>query len=320
MTMNVTLRNEVKGLFRIEAFKPDAEGNEIPGTRRVLQDWTDNLITNGGLDMLGTSETWAHGCVVGTDNTAPTNTDTALGTFFAGTTSKSEQTRGVAGSSPYYGWHRQTYRFNAGTCSGTNITEVGISQGGATDLSPLFMHALVNSGTGVTVLADESLDVIYEFRRYPALTDVTGTFAVTVTGGGTSNYDYTIRAADATTVDAWANATMLLDGFFITDGVVSSPSSSNVGYSGAIGAITTVPSTIISGATVGIESLSAYTNGNYYRDMTVTWGLSDGNDTFRSFLFRCVGGAWQMEVDPTMAKDNTMLISWTLRVAWARRP
>lgn len=317
--MNVNIRNEVEGLFRMEAFKPDADGNEIPGTRRVLQDWNKNLITNAGLDMLATSTTWAQGCVVGTDNTAPTNTDTALGTFFAGTTTTAEQSRGVAGSSPYYGWHRKTYRFPVGTFSGTNITEVGIAEGGATDVAPLFSRLLVNGGTGVTILADESLDVIYEFRRYPSETDVTGTFAVTVTGGGTSNYDYTLRACEVTTSYSWAEKTSLGNGFSILQDITGTPSGANRGYSGALGAITSTPSTLISGADTGIASRSTYTNGNYYRDMTVTWGLSDGNGTFRCFQFRAAGGAWQMEVDPTMAKDNTMLISWTLRVTWARR-
>src|SRR5690606_31940294 len=47
------------GRFKLEAERPD-------GQRRLLADWFPNLITNAGLNRIGTSSGWLTACAVGT--------------------------------------------------------------------------------------------------------------------------------------------------------------------------------------------------------------------------------------------------------------
>lgn len=313
-----TITTPVAGYFKFEAFKSDADGNEIPGSRRVLQDWTKNLITNGGLDMLGvaTNADWMNGCHVGSGTTAPANTNTALVTFVAGIATTVLDTYGVAGSSPYYGYQRRTYRFAEGTFASVNLTEVGIASGtfgvaGSARLSaaPLFSRSLINGGTGITVLVDESLDVTYEVRRYAPTVDATGT--LTISG---VSYTFTVRACNVATVNYWAPFQGSF-GMTQTIGVSANPAA---GYSGAIGAVTGEPATLITDSSTNITSRADYTAGNYYRDVTFGWGLSQGDGSFRSFRLPMAGGSYQLELSPVMAKDTTKVIDITLRVSWAR--
>ena len=68
----------VGGRYKIEAFKGfkilDANGEwtgkvfEFAGSRRLCADWFDNLITNQGLDYIGSSSTWLSACQVGTSS------------------------------------------------------------------------------------------------------------------------------------------------------------------------------------------------------------------------------------------------------------
>lgn len=311
-----TIEFGMAGYFKFEAFKSDADGNEIPGSRRVLQDWAPNLITNGGLDMLGvsTGANWMNGCHVGSGTTAPANGNTALETFVAGVATTVLDTRGVSGTDPYYGYQRRTYRFAAGTFDSVNLTEVGISSGtagasGSARLisAPLFSRSLINGGTGITVLVDESLDVTYEIRRYAPAVDVTGTLSISAV-----SYNFTVRACNASTLLWWAHSN---GPYGMTE---STGTSSAQGYSGTLGAVTGQPATEISLASTDITVWADYTAGNYYRDVTFGWGLAQGDGSFRSFRLPMKGGAFQLELDPPMVKDASKVIDITLRVSWAR--
>jgi hypothetical protein len=187
--------NSVCGFFRLEAAKI-VDGKEI--SRRVLADWFPNLITNGGLDRMATNEDFLSYCTVGSDNTAPQYTDTSIGTFVQRTYNLHDTQWTTNSVSPYYRWVKYTYRFVEGTATG-NLSEVGIgwSAGG---LYPLFSHALIldtfSNPTTITVLADETLDVLYEYRVYPKETDNIGSITFTGNIGGT--YNWIVRLANAT--------------------------------------------------------------------------------------------------------------------------
>ncbi|MGH3802903.1 MAG: hypothetical protein ACRDTD_22795, partial [Pseudonocardiaceae bacterium] len=124
MSNNILSAHEgYAGWFKFEAFRVDADGNEIPGSRRVAADWFPNLITNAGLDLFGTlsgaSSIVSAFCRVGSGNATPAVTDTALGTQVAFSNTLQANTNGVNRSGTFYGWRRRTLRFAAGIAAGT---------------------------------------------------------------------------------------------------------------------------------------------------------------------------------------------------------
>ena len=292
-----------RGRYRIEAV------NQGDGRRRVLADWFPNLITNGGLDMIGNGQSYLTACAVGSGNTAPAVTDTALNTLVASTTSTiaGGSSSGVQSTAPYYGYVVNQYNFPAGTATG-NLSEVGVG----TSATALFSRALILDGTGspttITVLSTESLYVTYEVEQVVPTTDVTGT--VTIAG---VVYNYTIRAANATQV-FWSGS-LNGDAPGVSACVVSN---------GTIGAITGT----ISGTTAGATSIavSAYTNGSYSLESTITFGLTDGNVaggiTAMSCQFgRAFGngerGFFQYGFSPAIPKDGSHTLTLSVNQTWS---
>lgn len=294
------------GLYKIEAIRPN-------GKRRMLADWFPNLITDVGLDDIGyATGTQLSACVVGTGGATPTNSDTALQAQIASTTTVQSNTSGSQPSAPYYGWRTRVYRFAVGAAAG-NLAEVGIKTN--TGGGKLFSRALILDGGGspttITVLSDEILDVTYQLRLYPLLTDITGTIDI----GGT-DYDFTARAAN---VD---------DGPFAPDSALyaglGGPSATECTvFTGAIGAITGNPSG--SSAAGATQVQAAYTPNSLFRDATFSFGLNNGNVSggFLSVLvtlgFGVNMGRMQVEFDAPVPKDNTKVMSLTFRHSWARK-
>ena len=150
----------------------------------------DNLILDAGLNRLGTGGV-ANCCQVGTGTSAPAVTDTTLQAYLVGTsTIQADSAQSYVAGPPAYVTMSRTFRFGTGVAAG-NLTEVGV--GWATASGSLFSRARIVDGGGspttISVLSDETLDVVYTLRAYvPA--DATGS----VTLAGTS-YGYTMRWA-----------------------------------------------------------------------------------------------------------------------------
>lgn len=294
---------KIAGRFKMTAIRPD-------GTERPLTGWINNLVTDAGLERMGTG-TWFSGCHVGSGTATPAVTDAALQSFVAGTTTVQATSDGAASSSPYYGWKIKTFRFAAGVAAG-NLTEVGIAtaatSGGSTKL---ITRALILDGslapTTITVLSDEVLDVTYELRVYPATeSDVTGSIVIS---GVT--YNYTIRPSDVTGA-RWYD--------YIGDAVTHTPTTGNdyTGYTGAIGAMTSGPAG--SASTFDLTN-ATYGAGSLYRDGTVTLGLNSVNlpGGIRSFKGGTSLGAYQIDMGASIPKDGTKTLALTFRVAWDRK-
>lgn len=149
-----------------------------------------NLITTVGLNsFLGTSgastlDTLLNFAAVGTNNTAPTNADTALG---AQVGSRVTGNGGIADAfatsiAPDFVSIQRTREW--GTAEGNgNLTEIGFfnaASGGVMWCRALFRDG---GGTPVTVVktASDILRVTYELRIYPALGDSTQT-GITISG------------------------------------------------------------------------------------------------------------------------------------------
>jgi hypothetical protein len=277
--------------------------------------WFDNLILDSGLNRWGTGNIIDRTCI-GTGTVAPATSQTSLQSFSASSTNTTGITTSItnSGASLYYNELVRGNRFAAGTLNGT-YTEVGVGWGNTT----LFSRALIVDGSGnptsITVLSDEVLDVYYRFRKYPPITDVTG--SRTISG---VSYGYTFRALQVTDIGGSA-----FWGFGLTAAVgaatrISEASSITV-TNGTIGAITSSPSgTVASG-----DSLvaSAYSNNSYTRNLTATYGLTAGNLSGGITTARFVSNmeaAFQCEFGTAIPKDNTKTLTLNWSVTWGRRP
>jgi hypothetical protein len=283
--------------------------NAKTGKQRVLADWFPNLITDAGLNYLGSrTDDNLDYCQVGSGSTAPTNADTGLAAFVAETNTTQAQSNGAQASPPYYGWRRVTKRFGEGVAAG-NLTEVGMCADPLANGISLFSRALILDGGGnpttVTVLANEFLDVTYELRLYPPLTDV-----VSTVNDGSTAYTVTTRAAMVTNSD-WG---MVGYGIYPTFGGFMD---GGAAYDGAIGAITSSPSGVndrhISLSVDGYSNNSLERTGSYY------FGLNDANFNIQSFRWEIYGGGWyQCQFDPVIPKDNTKDLTIGVKVSWGR--
>lgn len=165
--------------------------------KRVFEAPSKNLITDFGWNRLFNLSSQAVGGLVvqvGTSNTPPANTDTALGSLLATKTGAGSATIGTASDvNGNYSYSRYPFVFTLGAVVG-NVAEVGFKV--ATGDASLTSRSLVKDGLGnpavITVTASDQLTVNYELRYYRAVLDITST--VTVAGVPTT---YVFRTATA---------------------------------------------------------------------------------------------------------------------------
>lgn len=292
----------VAGFIRMDAHKLD-------GTSREVAPWFKNLIVDAGLNRMGTGS-WMDFCQVGTSSTAPANSDTALVTRVAGTSTIQAQSTGTAGSAPYYGFQSKTFRFALGAAAG-NLTEVGF---GWALTGSLFNRALIKDGGGspttVVVAADEVLDVTYEFRTYAPTSDTTT--VVTIAG---VDYTFTGRASQVTTTQPWAPQVGVAVSFY-------NPGSFNsqAAYNGAIAAVTALPSG--TSALPSNVTASAYSNNSLARNFQVTFDLNFGNlaGGISAFVFGTTIGQFQFGLNTPLPKTLTKILTMNWTMSWARHP
>ena len=292
------------GRFKIEALKIDNTGEEVAGSRRVVADWFDNLVTNNGLDLFGDSLASIQYCQVGTGSATPANGNTALASRVAGTSTIQNTSEGAQSSAPYFCWVQNTYRFAEGVAAG-NLAEVGI---GASSAANLFSRALIldnmGSPTTITVLSDEVLDVTYELRVYPPDEDFEGTVTL-----DSVDYDVVGRAAGVNSNAYWS---IYYTG---TNNVAQLASA----YNGAIAGVTGIPSGSASAATS--ISTASYSAASLLRDATLNWGLESGNlaGGISAVMVRFGVGTYQFSFSPAIPKTNTNVLALTVRNSWARK-
>lgn len=326
LAASAVVRAEVEGRYRMEIFKADASGAEVEGSRRVAADWFENIITNNGLDFLGGGGGNDFGanvlvaCRVGTGSTPAAETDNALVSHLAGTSTVNLTEQGANSVSPYYGWKRRTFRFALGAVVG-NVSEVSVWT--ALTGGTMFSRALVESGgapTTITILADEQLDVVYEARAYAQVGDLAWG-PVTISG---VDYSGTIRAAWAANASGgtgayywWASGAGTTGVLRSTDAVAGN--THGVFSTQTLGTVLNVPS----GTRFPPTSItaSAYTNGTYYRDHAMIWDLNDGNTAggVGSALILTKFGAFQLSFTPKIDKTVAKRLTLNIRVSWARK-
>jgi hypothetical protein len=298
----------VKGRWKLSAVAPDGV------TVRRETPWIDNLIVDEGMDYLGGNGTTPFSPArVGTGNTAPNVSDSALVAEVSTATSVQSIGRSTNASSPYE-MHSTIVLRHDQAVSNHNLAEVGMGN--------LFSRALtVDGGGSPTVfpwLTGEFLDQAYELIVYPPLVDFTDT--VSISG---ADHDVVGRASGAGT-DSWR---MRTGGSFTSD----DNAGAGAAYSGALGAITSLPSGTSDGGT-SVTTVGSYTPGSFTRQIAISWGLNDGN----------VGGiaaatcAWgnqnpvsvsertsvvfQASYDPVINKTSSNLLTLNYVLSWVRTP
>lgn len=299
-----TMNNHIglKGIFNLKFT------NVKTGQIRELE--FTNLILNSGLDRMAVGEFIA-GCVLGSASSTPVVTDTSITSILGSSTTLQASGVGTANTStpPYWCSSYWTYRFNTGVATG-NISQVAMAFGTVSAGTTLFSLALVkdSGGTPITItkLADEVLDVTYTLQLFCPSADVTGTISISGV-----NYDYVARPANAA---SWVANTNFATYYLAT------------AHTGTIGTQLTSPSGSILGATT--ITASAYTTGNYYRDVAYFWDLNNGNHAsgIRSIYVRAGASGtilWQIEYSAvsgatTIPKDATKRLTLNVRFSWGR--
>jgi hypothetical protein len=301
----------IQGWYRLEAFTPDENGEEIPDTRRLLADWFPNLITDFGLNAIGTTTSSHNFARVGTGNTAPTVLDTALVAQVASTSTNQSTVNTAQTIAPFYIEQVVTKRFALGAAAG-NLAEVGM--GSAASGANLWSRALIvdgsNNPTTITILPSEILDVTYKIRIIPPTGDVLGNITL-----ASIVYSYTLRASQVTSanITGWEGFTS--SG---TDVAALTLTGFSAAFSGAIGPITSNPS----GTAFVITSANsdAYSNNSLQRDGNFNWGLNEGNvpGGIRSVAVAFGCCRYQIEFSPVIPKDVNKTLTLKVRHQWAR--
>ena len=310
MKPNAESKFEFAGYFQIEKHQVDADGSEIPGSREVIAPWFQNLITNGGLDMLAAPNS-SQFVQLGTSNTTPQFTDTALGNRIAGV-----QRNNIAAGPSGAGYVScvQTYVFAQGAVVGI-IAEIGTSQASAT--SALFSRALILDGSGnpttLNITAIDVLTVTYQVRLYPSQADVVSTIG---------SYTTTTRVVDGLNSQRALNWIGLI-------GTNSGGAFGNTTHNGPLAGWSDPQPNNASGISSSGGSAATYVAGNHYRDISVSFSVSQGNAGGGGITVICIawdatGGnarlPWkhQIHFSPPIAKDNTKTLDVVSRLSWGR--
>lgn len=312
--------------FRLEAF------NHTDGRSRWLTPWFHNNITNGGLDMCGTTSTRYDACKVGTGNTAPDDDDTTLETFLAESTSLTVLGGTVSGAPLYYTERRIRYNFATGAVVG-NITEVAVGPAGSG--SPVFSRELVRDAVGdpaaASLTAQETLRVHYRIRHYPDVDDVVGTVNGNIRGVPTS-IGYTRRGMYLNNQPFWAPFSYNNAGNDVTAVVMGTPQTSTAAGVGddPINTITGgYPGAVLGDGPSSID-VASYTPGSLTRTFSTEWETGEANFDIQSVWFRADsghggsgtryahGGNWQVGLDTVIDKTNLDVLQMEFSISWDR--
>lgn len=311
----IVIESGCEGWFTLEISKVGKDGELI--LQRTIGPFK-NLITNQGLNMLGTVSTPMQYCHVGTGTTPPAVTDTQLVNRIASQLYSSNagiSTSGIVSTPTPYAWYRLVSTFAVGAAAG-NLSEIGM--GSAATGAVLYSRELIRDGSGtpitITVLSDEILTTTYEHRIYPPTTDVTG--SINFTGTTPATYSYTVRACEIDQVTGDFNPGW---GPTVAAGFGSWQHAGNMsggGFTGIIGPTTGSPA----GTNVGSTSTvaSAYSSGSLERAMIMTFGIAI-TQPIRSIKYYCGFATYQIQFDPAIPKTNANELKVGLKHSWSRR-
>lgn len=225
------------------------------------------FIVDAGLNNMANNDirNLSNFCRVGTGTTEPNAAQVGLVSQHGSASgAASGSVDSNSGAAPWWHQNTRTFTFAANTITGASLSELGFfsaATGGSMFSRFLFVDG-VGTPTPITVLAGEVLIITYSIRQYVPNTDATGSFNITINGTPT-NFNYTARAANASSFAAWGV------------GVPPQSSSQITLYStDVLGPITSSPS----GSAEGIGANNAtYVNGDFFRTVGGTASNSQAN-------------------------------------------
>lgn len=291
----------VAGRYKLVAHKLD-------GSSRDVTPWFNNLILDGGLEKMASAGTM-NKCRVGTGTAQPTVGDTALAAQLAEADIHTS-TDGYDSVNNLYAFRRITYRFAVGTATG-NISEVGVgwSDGG----NGLFSRSRIKDSGGndttITILSDEILDVIYEFRIYRPTADASVTFSIS----GTS-YSGTLRAAN---FGSWRPT--ILSQYGILGQGSTSYLVQGWGSDAVIAPVTGQPSGTMNLGGVYAVPVGSYVTNSRERLFRATVGLDTTTTALKAFIFYSPAGIYQLVLSTTIPKNSTNKLTLDYKLTWARK-
>lgn len=240
----------------------DSDGSQILIGDSVKVAEFDNLITDGGLNRIGTGNSVADVIYLSSDNSTPKFSDTTLAGLLGGSNSTLANSIGDSSvdTPPYFVSNRTTKRFLAGVGTG-NIAKIGVGWGSVGAISGLWSVALVKDAVGtnttITKLADEILDVTYEVRTYFPSTDYTGVINI-------SDVPHNVKVRVSLLSESWAsvglNPTALLSYVYL--------------YSDGVGTVKGLPSGSRADASI---SEKGYIDGSYESRYTIQASVDQAN-------------------------------------------
>lgn len=317
------------GKYQFEKFKVDAKGNEIAGTRQIVLPWFENLITDVGMNLLGSGDSAQDNlayCRIGTGNATPANSDQALVSQTGATSNAGNGGAFGLSVDGTYIYRRVSKRFAAGTISGVNLAEVGMSytNTGNNLFSRSLLKDLSGNPTTITLLTDEVLDVVYELRMYLPAQDI----AVAATIDGAANTVTIRRATQTQQVNNWA----MRVGFSIHPNSAGDEQGYTTysecnGLENAIAAATGWRNDVSTKAT---RVINTYVANSYQRTVTLTFPLTVANyPTGIGFVTigtgsstdprgACAFGPWGLIFSPKLNKTNARIATVNFGVSWAR--
>lgn len=314
------IRNaQVRGQFQLFAARVDEQG--VHHVRKLTEKF-DNLITNSGMDQLGTTTGYLDYCHVGVGTTAPAFTDTQLASWLASTGS-TYQSDSVDGSTEeqmrtaatVWGSRTRYFRFAQGAVVG-NITEVGVSRSSNTNPSnPLFSRTLIKDSEGnptsVTVLASEYLYVAYTLTVYLDGNDVSGTFEF---DGNTYNYTSGFYRTSGQT--GWTaignfigNALAFSSGSGLRGGVRLASSAWSGGRTG------NAPSAY---SNSGISVSPTYVPGSFVVENTISAAPTAANGRWYGVIYDVGWMNYRIEFPDNLTKTSDYTWTLVVRQSWSR--
>lgn len=278
----------LRGEYRITKLSDDKVISRTP--------WFDNLITDAGLDLIGTTDSYLGLASVGTGTTVAAISDTQLETPLA-TCTELFVSLGAR-------FRKHTFAFAKGSVVGT-VSEVGIGGFGTS----LFSRALVPSPQVFT--KSHALELEYRLNVIPPEQDITIvlTFAP-------DTYTTSCRVRPA-----WINS---------SSGFAWGPSGNRAKFASGAILMPTVYDCLMglrNGAPTGASDSRdfltefLYTPGSHCIEALACWKPSSANfkQPIQSALFFTNGyGAWQMEFNPTIAKSCQEVLKLRFNLCWNR--
>jgi len=316
----------IGGRFRLEKFTRDSAGVEHVS---YSGPWFDNLLTDGGLNVLSTINTgdMLDTIYLGTGTTPPTVSDTGLASYLVsansgsvrnlagefGTHATFNNSNGIETTAPYRRNVIVTREFPPGWGTGI-ISEVGVGNNINPASAILLSRELIRDGVGnpttIEKLADEFLRVFYDIGVLWDLTDKTGSIVL----GGVS-YNYTMRPAFITATSIFFISIKTAD----LSKKFSWLASNTFAFSGPIGLVTGGPSGISNPSGVTVAN-APYVANSLTVTGTYTLALNKGNFEGGINSIVVTGSHWANQIGfvPNIPKQSTQVLTLTVSMTWGR--